>query len=178
MVSIPQAVLSSCNSVLGNALQDWIKNGDLDHRRIFFDFLPKSPWTAFLFFRKMPLKPTWFLRFFCPPLCWIIVFPTFLYYSGFASFLSMRQSMIRFLTIQRFSVNRINFIFLFLLLRCNPFQKRKKPQSLYKGFRVILFSGKPPSISSFCNFLLRQHIVLLFFQRHPVRPALFYTFFR
>ena len=98
-VSIPQAVSSSCNSVLGNAHQDWIKNRDLDHRRIFFDFLPKSLWTAFLFFLKMPLKPAWFLRFFCPPLCWIIVFPTFLYYSGFAGFLSMRQSMIRFLTI-------------------------------------------------------------------------------
>ena len=58
----------------------------------------------------MPLKPAWFLRFFCPPLCWIIVFPTFLYYSGFASFLSMRQSMIRFLTIHQIIMNRITLL--------------------------------------------------------------------
>ena len=34
-VSIPQAVMPSCNSVLGIPLQDWAKNSDLDHRPLF-----------------------------------------------------------------------------------------------------------------------------------------------
>ena len=53
-VSIPQAVIPSCNSVLGNALQDWAKNSDLDHRplfRLFFTQIAVD--IVFIFARNM-----------------------------------------------------------------------------------------------------------------------------
>ena len=53
-VSIPQAVMPSCNSVLGNALQDWAKNSDLDHRPLFRLFFTQiSVDIVFIFAKNM-----------------------------------------------------------------------------------------------------------------------------
>ena len=53
-VSIPQAVMPCCNSVLGNALQDWAKNSDLDHRPLFRLFFTQiSVDIVFIFAKNM-----------------------------------------------------------------------------------------------------------------------------
>ena len=53
-VSIPQAVMPCCNSVLGNALQDWAKNSDLDHRPLFHLFFTQiSVDIVFIFAKNM-----------------------------------------------------------------------------------------------------------------------------
>ena len=132
LVSIPQAVSSSCNSVLGNPLQDWIKIRIWIISPFGAGFSPKSPWTVFWIFPKTLLKPAWLLHFSCPRLCWIIGFPTFLYYSGFPRFLSIQLIMIRFLTIPYMILE--NFTYLIKL-------KNRRTLSRYggQGFRLFIF---------------------------------------
>ena len=112
-------------------------------------FSPKSPWTLFSFLLKTCLYPAYFLRFFCPPLCWIIVFPTFLYYSGFPRFLSMLQIMIRCLTIYH-----AKLCLLYPLNNSHYLQISYKSQNDFKDF---LFNNNSKTAALFPDTAVRVY---------------------